>query len=414
MTRNHSIVEHFIKRCVQQQLFDPQTARDVAALAAELDQPEQGGLAGESASLAAPLQPGMALASTSFDQLSELVRSPPDPHMTFENLVPCRANAFPVEVARTVAEQGAVRQTYSPLFVYSEIGLGKTHLLSAIYNHTVLPSPVMINLSDLETEIQRSIVQGYRMELRRYLSLAGILLLDDVQLSEQHELLQRELFSVLNHRIARGYPTVISCDVPPTRLSGIEARLLSRLDSGVIVGLQLAEKAERLEILRRFFGDTKAPEEVLDYLAENVTDNLRRLKAAALQLLAIREHGGIPIDLDVARAVIPHETDLAQPFGQPAPAEAAASQAPSPEVVTARFKEMLASAETPQEQGLALQIALGERLRQLRQERAGFQRIQRFEQALTLLRDGQLQAALSCVGEELGQPEDPPSVEAGE
>ncbi len=412
MSPNYSAVQKFIERCVKQQILDPETARDVVALAAQLDEPGQGGLGAVATARGKERSAGMDLASTPFDELTELVRSPPDPTMTFETLVPCRSNAFPVEVARTVAEQGAVRRAYSPLFIYSDIGLGKTHLLSAIYNQTVLPSPVMVNLSDLETEIGRAILRGYRMELRRYLSLAGILLLDDIQLAEQHEILQREMFSVLNHRIARGLPTVITCDVPPTRLSGIEARLLSRLDSGVIVGLQLAEKAERLKIVRRCFGDTQVSEEVLAYLAENVTDNLRRLKSAALQLLAMYEHGGTAIDLDVARAVVPHETDLAHPFRQSSSVEGGAPQAPTSDVVTARFKEMLASAQTPEEQGLALQIALGERLRQLKKERAGFRQIQRFEQALTLLRDGQLQAAIACVAEDLQQIEESSSAEA--
>lgn len=340
--------------------------------------------------------------------VSTLLSAPPDPEMTFESFVPCKANTFPLEVARVVAAHGGSRPVFSILYVYSEIGMGKTHLLSAIFNATDISGPMMVNTADIETEIERAGQRGCRAELRQWLSTAGILLVDDIQLCEGNEALQLELFAVLNHVIRRGSAVVIASDVPPTQMAGVEHRLLSRLSSGVIVGLQMGNKSDRIALGRRFFGSTPVPAEVLDYLAEQVSDNVRRLKAAVIQLIALQEHSSVVIDLDLARAVVPLPADLRHSATPPPPAPTPESRpdgGPSAvlpiaeEAATAaRFKEMLAGAQTEEEQALALQIAVGERLRQLRDQEAKPEVVALFEKALALLREGKLAEAIGCIG----------------
>ena len=191
-----------------------------------------------------------------------LVSSAVDPEQTFDTFVVCQANAFPVEVARRVAE-GRASRTYNPLYLYSDVGLGKTHLLCAIGN--AAESARVVNTVDLEVEYERARRLELRAEFRRFLAEPEILAVDDIQLCEGDEDLQRELFSVLNHRIREGKSVVITSDVPPTRLGGVEERLVSRLGGGVILGLQMCEAPELVEILRRSFGDEALPPQVIDY-----------------------------------------------------------------------------------------------------------------------------------------------------
>ncbi len=315
----------------------------------------------------------------------------PHPAFTFESLVPCRANEFLVEVAQVLADEGEKRPLYNPLFVYGEVGIGKTHLLSAIANRTREPRARLMNTADLELEIEHAQRGGERALLRRWLADARLLLIDDIQLCKGRDELQRELFAVFNHAVRLGASLVISCDVPPTRLRDVEERLLSRVGSGVILGMQLGDKQERLQILRRYLGERRLSEEVLDYVAENVTDNVRRLRGVAAQLLATQDRIGIAADVALARAIVPLERDL-RPSQLPVTALA--------EPPGARFKEMLAGAETEDEQILALQIAVGERVRELKSAGGDETTIERLESALGLLREGQKEAALGILNHE--------------
>ena len=113
---------------------------------------------------------------------------------------------------------------------------------------------LLVNTADLETELERAERLKSRAELREWLASAEILLVDDIQLCEGRENLQRDLFSVLNHMTKTPRWVVISSDVPPTHLAGMESRLLSRLRGGVIVSLQMGDRNERLGTYKAFSG----------------------------------------------------------------------------------------------------------------------------------------------------------------
>jgi chromosomal replication initiator protein len=238
-----------------------------------------------------------------------LMNDPPDPNLTFENYVVTNGNSLAVELAGTVASQSPSQLPYNPLYLYGDVGLGKTHLLSAIANAAEDREVLLLNTADLETELERAERLKSRAELREWLTSVEILLVDDVQLCEGREELQRDLFSVLNHMIRAHRWVVISSDVPPTRLSGVESRLLSRFGGGVIVSLQMGDKTERLDLIRHFLDSRSMPEDVVTYLAENITDNIRRLKAAVAQLLTFGNGTQNPLDLDMARALVPVRDD---------------------------------------------------------------------------------------------------------
>jgi chromosomal replication initiator protein len=318
-----------------------------------------------------------------------LLGEPPDPSMTFETMIPFRVNAFAMDVARVVAEHGGARALYNPLYCYAEVGLGKTHLLSAVAHGAQGRRVLMANAADVDAELRRATRLGREGELRSWIIEHDLFLLDDVQLCEGNEALQREVFAIINHMMKRRKSVVFSSDVPPTRLTGIEARLTSRLGGGPIVALNNGDRDEREQLLLRFLGD-QMPPEVVAYLADNVKDNVRRLKGAALQVLSMSQAGKVPADVSMARLVVPLPEDLVPRHRVEPEAASLAGKFAGGD----RFKEMLASAETEEEQILAFQIALSERVRQLKEQGAGKEVLGKLQQALAALRDGKLGEAL--------------------
>jgi len=329
---------------------------------------------------------------------SPFLSDPPDPNLTFDTYLVCKGNSFAVELARRIVAKPPSQLPYNPLYLYGDIGLGKTHLLSAIANAAQDRLALLVNTADLEAELQRAERLKSRAELRQWLISVDILLIDDIQLCEGHEDLQRDMFSIISYMTKAHRWVVISSDVPPTRLAGVETRLLSRLEGGVIVSLQMGDRAERRNFVKRFLNERPMSDEVIDYLAANVTDNVRRLKAAVAQLLIFHETMEEPMTIDLAQSVLPgpeplpyHDEPVSQSVRpakvEPEPAQIAHSR-------VSRFKEMLAGAESEAEQALALQIALGERIRELRDKEGDSESIQHLESALSLLREGRLEEAI--------------------
>lgn len=332
----------------------------------------------------------------------------PDPDMTFESFVTCKANEFPVEVARTMSEEYA--PAYNPLYVYSDVGLGKTHLLSAIANKVKEDGGdniIMLNAVDLQAEFERAERLKLRAELRDWLTQKDILLVDDIQLCESNEFFQRELFAIINRMTNTGKRVAITSDVPPTRLRGIEQRLTSRLGGGVIISLHMADKAVRLEIMKRVARDVPINEEVFEYLAERIEDNVRRLKSAIYQLKVHHEQTGVEIDIDLTRAIIPMPEDLdhtpvlpVEKSKKPEQEQKATEKNTAVDAnLASRFKEMLQDAENEQEQMLALQIAISERIKHLREQGNEKSNIKKLQKVLDSLREGNLQEAMAKMNE---------------
>ncbi len=323
-----------------------------------------------------------------------LLDNAPNPRLTFDTIVPCRVNEFTLEIAR-VAASGSRGSTFNPCYIYGEVGTGKTHLLSAIANEAGPRRARLVNTADLEVEFERAQREAQRSELRQWLSSTDILLFDDIQLCENHAALQNEVFALINHIIRDGKIIVVSSDVSPTRLRHVQSRLLSRLGAGVIVGLGVGDVRERMAIVRRHAGEPPLPEPVVSYLAEQISDSVRRLKAAVTQLVAHRAHTGIEADLDLARAIVPMPEDIRSPAVQSLPPAKGAPPRPDPHAEMAeRFKRMLRGAETPEEQALALEIAMGEAIRTLRVQGGNPDRLRQLESALFELREGNLDRAL--------------------
>jgi chromosomal replication initiator protein len=197
------------------------------------------------------------------------------------------------------------------LFIYGPAGLGKTHLLQAIGQHVLfLFTTKHVRYVSTET-MMNEFVDAMRLKSmpafkRRYREV-DVLLVDDIQFLERTEQLQEEFFHTFNDLHARGSQIVISSDRPPKSIATIEDRLRSRFEWGLIVDIQPPELETRLAILRKKAQSealTGIPNEVFEYIAKNIVDNVRELEGAITRVAAYSQLHRAKLTEEVARAVL--------------------------------------------------------------------------------------------------------------
>ena len=240
-----------------------------------------------------------------------------DPRYTFETFVIASSNRFAHAAAQSVAESPA--RSYNPLFIYGDAGLGKTHLLHAIGNY-VLENFSGRNVRYVTTEtymnefvdaIRHSSTTAFK---RRYRE-CDVLLIDDVQFMERKESLQEEFFHTFNSLYGASKQIVLTSDRPPKSIATLEDRLRSRFLSGLITEVQPPELETRLAILQ-----TKAehehvavPDEVLEFIATHVKDNIRELEGALIRVTAFASLNHQPMSRELAEVVLSDIVSADQP-----------------------------------------------------------------------------------------------------
>jgi chromosomal replication initiator protein len=237
---------------------------------------------------------------------------------TFDSFVIGSSNRFAAAAALAVAEMPG--RPYNPLFIYGDAGLGKTHLLQAIGNYVCVNFPSH-NVRYVSTEtFLNELVEAIRIRdrdtgfKRRYRE-CDVLLVDDVQFIEGRNQLQEELFHTFNTLFEANKQVVFSSDRPPRAIGTIEERLRSRFMCGLITEVQLPELETRIAILR-----TKAERErvvvnddVLEFIASNVKDNIRELEGALIRVTAFANLDRKPLTLDLAQIVLADIVDEPRP-----------------------------------------------------------------------------------------------------
>jgi chromosomal replication initiator protein len=217
------------------------------------------------------------------------------PRYKFENYLMGANNQLAFAVAKAVAERPG--ETYNPLFIYSGVGLGKTHLMQAIGNQILKNKPALKVVytaaetftNELIEAIQSSKGRGqytvnkFRTKFRN----ADVLLVDDVQFIVGRETTQQEFFHTFNALYLAQKQIVMTSDRPPRDFVNLEERVKSRFGSGMIVDIQPPDYDMRVAILRQKRDDSGDPvsNEVIDLLAKNIVTNVRELLGAYLQLL---------------------------------------------------------------------------------------------------------------------------------
>ncbi len=219
-----------------------------------------------------------------------------DPSLTFANFVVGQENRLACEAARTASESPG--STYNPLFIYSDTGLGKTHLLIALANRA----------NELQPELK--VVYVPLEELMRALSStddsdfsyrdADILLIDDLQFIGDHRQGQQILFHLLDHLLMESKQVALACDRPPLELGELDDRLLSRFSGGLVVDIgrpTLETRRAILELRLSAVGEDLRSE-VVEAIARRAIENVSQLNGALNRILAAQKSGGRQVEAD--------------------------------------------------------------------------------------------------------------------
>ena len=241
----------------------------------------------------APDQPGSLLDSDAF---------------TFETYVVGPQNKLAYAAARAVADKPA--ENFNPLFIYGDSGLGKTHLLYAIA-HTIHKNHpdykiVYIRGEDFTNELIRDIRAGKNQEFRDKYRSADVFLMDDVQFIAGRDSTQEEMFHTFNTLYEDKKQIVFTADRPPKEMLRLEDRLKTRFEWGLLADIQPPDYETRMAIIKNkaIRMGVELPEEVLIYVAENITSNVRQIEGTVKKILAFRDLLGSNVDASsVTRAV---------------------------------------------------------------------------------------------------------------
>ena len=225
---------------------------------------------------------------------------------TFGNFIVGPSNRLPYSAAQAVAE--APGQSYNPLFIYSGVGLGKTHLLNAI-GHSYASrglSFIYVTSEQFTNEFIASIRRRTTEEFRSKYRNVEVLLIDDIQFIAGKEQTQEGFFHTLNDLHSSNRQVVLTSDRPPRELSQLADRLRSRFEWGLIADVQPPDLETRMAILRSKMEqmDVALDQAIIEYVATKVNRNVRELEGSLNRLEALVQLTGRPLNLELAAQAI--------------------------------------------------------------------------------------------------------------
>lgn len=232
-----------------------------------------------------------------------------DPRFSFDRFVTGPANAVAANAAMTFASGGAMR--FSPLYVHSQTGQGKTHLLHAIGQDFIARNPQARVLYMSAERFMFDFVQAMRakdtISFKTRLRSADLLMIDDVQFIAGKDTTQEEFLHTVDELMSQGRKLVISADRAPQALDGVEGRILSRLTQGLVVDIQPPDYTLRRAIIgakAAAIEGVTIESEVLDLLASRLSTNVRELEGGLNRLVAYGSLGNRPVTVDFAEEVL--------------------------------------------------------------------------------------------------------------
>ncbi|HEX6309246.1 MAG TPA: chromosomal replication initiator protein DnaA, partial [Longimicrobiales bacterium] len=234
--------------------------------------------------------------------------SPLNERYTFERFVVGANNQLSAAACRAVAEAPA--RMYNPLFIYGGVGLGKTHLMHAIGHVLLARDPAKrvayVSSERFTNDLIASIQEGRMADFRRRYRDIDLLLIDDVHFLGEKERTQEEFFHTFNALHDAQRQIVMTSDRPPKEIPGLEERLVSRFEWGLVTDIKPPDLETRVAILRKKAEDDSISlaDEVLDYIARNCRSNVRELEGAVIKLLAYSSLTRREVTLDLAREAL--------------------------------------------------------------------------------------------------------------
>jgi chromosomal replication initiator protein len=231
------------------------------------------------------------------------------PDNTFENFVEGDCNRLARSAGYAVS-QNPGGTAFNPLMIYGNSGLGKTHLAQAIGIEVKEQFPdkvvLYVNANKFQTQFTEATRNNNRNDFLHFYQMVDVLILDDVHEFAGKEKTQETFFHIFNHLHQMGKQLILTSDKPPIELKGMEQRLLSRFKWGLTADLQTPDFETRMEILRRkvYKDGLTLSEEVLEYIASHVSNNVRELEGALVSLLAQSMLNKREITLELAAKLI--------------------------------------------------------------------------------------------------------------
>jgi chromosomal replication initiator protein len=228
---------------------------------------------------------------------------------TFKNYVVADSNQLPAAAAAAVAENPG--RCYNPLFIYGGTGLGKTHLLHAVGNTILSNTPearvVYLTSEEFTNEYVESVRDQRMPDFRRkFRDECDVLLIDDIQFLGKKEETQKEFFYTFNSLHEMSKAIVLTSDTVPAEIPGLEDRLRSRFNMGLITDIQEPNYETRVAILRNKAEQDHIalPDQVCQFIARHIQRNVRELEGALVKISAVHSLTGQPITEDFAAQVL--------------------------------------------------------------------------------------------------------------
>lgn len=233
---------------------------------------------------------------------------PLDKRFTFENFVVGKPNEFAYAAAQRVAEAASV--PFNPLFLYGGVGLGKTHLMHAIAWRLRQTRPdicvAYLSAEQFMYRFIRALREQNTVDFKEQFRSVDVLMIDDVQFIAGKDSTQEEFFHTFNSLVDQGRQIVISADKSPSDLEGMEERLVSRLNCGLVADIHATTYELRLGILQSKAErmDKEIPRKVMEFLAHRITANVRELEGGLNRVVAHAQLVGREITLEATQDVL--------------------------------------------------------------------------------------------------------------
>lgn len=227
---------------------------------------------------------------------------------TFENFVVGTSNQLAHAAAKSVSEKPG--KSYNPLYIYGDSGLGKTHLIQAIGHRVVEKNPrakvIYVSCETFTNEFIDSVQGGKAKDFKDRYRNVDLLIIDDIQFLGKMEKTQEEFFHTFNHLHQKKKQVVLASDRIPKEIKGLEKRLQTRFEWGMVADIQSADYETRCAILQSKCEEKNFPleEEVIQFIAGNITTNIRELEGALTKLFANCEFSKVEPDIAFAEKIL--------------------------------------------------------------------------------------------------------------
>lgn len=231
-----------------------------------------------------------------------------NPKNTFDSFVVGNNNNFAYAAALAVAQSPG--KAYNPLFLYGGVGLGKTHLLHAIGQHVVGAKKnakvAYVSSEKFTNEFIDALQNNQLVKFRKKYRQTDVLLIDDIQFLAGKERIQEEFFHTFNALHEAHKQIVLTCDRPASEIQGLEHRLVSRFEWGLVTDLQPPDVEMRLAILKKKADvlGVKLQDDILDFLAHRIRSNIRRLEGALIRVASFASLTGQKLNPEVVEGLL--------------------------------------------------------------------------------------------------------------